>query len=88
MQHLTGTSFDTTSNTVEQDTMSADVLRQSANAWGSRLAAAGINVDLTPVLGTVIDGRTSNVLIGTLNRDLGLDAAGNAERSTAIIKDL
>lgn len=46
VQHLTGTGFDTMPSAVEQGTMSADALRQSAGTWGSQLAAAGINVDL------------------------------------------
>ena len=70
MQHLTGTGFDTMPSAVEQGTMSADAfLRQSANTWGSQLAAAGINVDLAPVLGTVVGDRASNAPIGALDRD-------------------
>ena len=68
--------------------MSADALRQSAGTWGSQLAAAGINVDLAPVLGTVVGDRASNAPIGALDRDFGLDAAGNAEHGIAVIEGL
>lgn len=69
VQHLTGTGFDTMPSAVEQGTMSADALRQSAGTWGSQLATAGINVDLAPVLGTVVGNRASNAPIGALDRD-------------------
>ena len=68
--------------------MSADALRQSAGTWGSQLATAGINVDLAPVLGTVVGNRASNAPIGALDRDFGLDAAGNAEHGIAVIESL
>ncbi len=58
--------------------MSTNQLRQSASVWGSQLAAAGINVDLAPVLGTVVVNRAANAPIGALYRDFGLDTAGNA----------
>lgn len=88
VQHLTGTGFDTMPSAVEQGTMSADALRQSAGTWGSQLATAGINVDLAPVLGTVVGDRASNAPIGALDRDFGLDAAGNAEHGIAVIEGL
>ena len=88
VQHLTGTGFDTMPSAVEQGTMSADALRLSAGTWGSQLAAAGINVDLAPVLGTVVGDRASNAPIGALDRDFGLDAAGNAEHGIAVIEGL
>ena len=62
VQHLTGTGFDTMPSAVEQGTMSADALRQSAGA--------------------------SNAPIGALDRDFGLDAAGNAEHGIAVIEGL
>lgn len=88
VQHLTGTGFDTMPSAVEQGTMSADALRQSAGTWGSQLATAGINIDLAPVLGTVVGDRASNAPIGALDRDFGLDAAGNAEHGIAVIEGL
>ena len=88
VQHLTGTGFDTMPSAVEQGTMSADALRQSAGTWGSQLATAGINVDLAPVLGTVVGNRASNAPIGALDRDFGLYAAGNAEHGIAVIEGL
>ena len=66
--------------------MSTNQLRQSASVWGSQLAAAGINVDLAPVLGTVVVNRAANAPIGALYRDFGLDTAGNAAHGTAFVR--
>ena len=85
MQHLTGTGFDTMPSAVEQGTMSADALRQSAGTWGSQLAAAGINVDLAPCSHGGGD-RASNAPIGALDRDFGLDAAATPNMASPLLK--
>ncbi|MBW3089299.1 glycoside hydrolase family 3 protein [Bifidobacterium sp. 82T25] len=88
VQHLTGSGFDTMPSAVEQGAMTTDQLRTSAKVWGSQLASAGVNVDLAPVLGTVTVDRASNAPIGALNRDFGLDAAGNAAHGVAFIQGM
>ncbi|NMM98277.1 glycoside hydrolase family 3 protein [Bifidobacterium olomucense] len=88
VQHLTGTGFDTMPSATEQGTMSSDQLRAAAKGWGSQLSAAGVNVDLAPVLDTVTINRAANAPIGALDRDFGLDAAGNASHGTAFIQGL
>lgn len=88
VQHLKGSGFDTMPSATEQGQMSTDDLRSSATTWGKQLAAAGINVDLAPVLGTVTVDRASNAPIGALNRDFGLDANGNAEHGIAFINGM
>ena len=88
VQHLTGPGFDRMPTAVDQGTMSTNQLRQSASVWGSQLAAAGINVDLAPVLGTVVVNRAANAPIGALYRDFGLDAAGNAAHGTAFVQGM
>ena len=88
VQHLQGSGFDQMPSATDQGTMSTDQLRQSAAVWGSQLKSAGINVDLAPVLGTVVGDRASNAPIGALDRDFGLDAAGNAEHGIAVIEGL
>ena len=85
VQHLQGSGFSTMPSAVEQGRMSTDQLRQSAAVWGNQLAQAGINVDLAPVVGTVTVPRASNAPIGALNRDFGLDAAGNAAHASAFV---
>lgn len=73
VQHLKGAGFDTMPSATQQGAMDVSQLRQSASAWGTQLKAAGINVDLAPVVGTVTVDRLSNALIGALYRDFGLD---------------
>ncbi|RSX54030.1 beta-glucosidase [Bifidobacterium goeldii] len=88
VQHLKGAGFDTMPSAVQQGQMTADQLRSSAAVWGGQLKAAGINVDLAPVLGTVQVQRSSNAPIGALNRDFGLDANGNAQHGTAFVEGM
>ena len=85
VQHLQGNGFSAMPSAVEQGRMGTDQLRQSAAVWGSQLAQAGINVDLAPVVGTVTVARASNAPIGALDRDFGLDAAGNAAHASAFV---
>ncbi|KAB8287526.1 beta-glucosidase [Bifidobacterium ramosum] len=88
VQHLQGAGFDAMPSAVEQGRMTADALRSAAGVWGSQLAQAGINVDLAPVADTVTVDRTANAPIGMLDRDFGLDAAGNAAHAVAFAQGL
>ena len=73
---------------IQQGAMDVSQVRQSASAWGTQLKAAGINVDLAPVVGTVTVDRSSNAPIGALYRDFGLDPAGNADHAKAFIQGM
>lgn len=88
VQHLKGAGFDTMPSAIQQGAMDVSQLRQSASAWGTQLKAAGINVDLAPVVGTVTVDRSSNAPIGALYRDFGLDPAGNADHAKAFIQGM
>ncbi len=88
VQHLQGSGFDQIPSATYQGTMSTDQLRQSAAVWGSQLKSAGINVDLAPVVGTVTVDRATNDPVGALDRDFGLDAAGNADHAKAFIQGM
>ena len=88
VQHLKGAGFDTMPSAVRQGAMPVDELRRSAAVWGAQLKDAGINVDLAPVLGTVTIDRKSNAPVGALNRDFGLDAAGNAAHGAAFVEGM
>ena len=85
VQHLTGPGFDRIPAATDQGAMDAAQLRSAATIWGSQLISAGINVDLAPVLGTVVVDRLSNAPIGALYRDFGLDMNGTAEHGNAFI---
>ena len=88
VQHLKGAGIDTMPSATQQGAMDVSQLRQSASAWGTQLKAAGINVDLAPVVGTVTVDRSSNAPIGALYRDFGLDPAGNADHAKAFIQGM
>ncbi|NEG96100.1 beta-glucosidase [Bifidobacterium sp. SMB2] len=86
VQHLTGSGFSDMPSAVEQGRLSTDALRSSAATWGRELKSAGVNVDLAPVAGTVSTAsRSQNAPIGALDRDFGLDAAGNGQHAAAFI---
>ncbi|WP_236024443.1 glycoside hydrolase family 3 N-terminal domain-containing protein [Bifidobacterium pluvialisilvae] len=86
VQHLTGTGFDTMPSALEQGQSATATLRKSAAAWGAQLKAAGVNADLAPVADTVqTASRAQNAPIGALDRDFGLDAAGNGGHAAAFI---
>lgn len=89
VQHLQGTGFTRMPSAVWQGSQSAETLRQLAAGWGSELKSAGVNVNLSPVVGTVqTQTRAQNAPIGALNRDFGKDAAGNTESATAFIQGM
>src|SRR3954468_17664431 len=72
VQTLSGSGFSTIPTAVRQGTFSAATLRHDAGVWGRQLAAAGVNINLAPVLDTVPASRTStNQPIGRYQREYG-----------------
>src|SRR5690348_1803043 len=59
VQTLTGPGFSTMPTAVKQGTFASSTLRHDAGIWGRQLAAAGVNINLAPVLDTVPASRTS-----------------------------
>lgn len=88
VQHVRGPGFERMPSALYQGKMSDDQLRLSAARWGSQLKAAGVNVDLAPVLGTVQVQRSANAPIGALNRDFGLGPAGTASHGSAFVQGM
>lgn len=86
VQHLSGEGFNRIPSAVEQGRVSGTTLRRSAKTWGGQLAQAGVNVDLAPVADTVTTpSRADNAPIGALNRDFGLNPAGNGDHAAAFV---
>ena len=75
VQRLVGPGFSSIPSALEQGTFAPATLRSNAQEWGAQLHAAGVNVDLAPVLDTVPAGFGSNPPIGDLNREYGHDPA-------------
>jgi beta-glucosidase-like glycosyl hydrolase len=70
VQVLSGPGFSTIPEALTQGTWSTSTLRSRARTWGGQLAAAGVNLDLAPVMDTVPLGQ-NNPPIGGFDREFG-----------------
>ena len=72
VQHLKGPGFDAMPTAVEQGELAPEALRSRAKDWGGQLSAAGVNLNLAPVLDTVPEELgDDNKPIGFLDRNYG-----------------
>lgn len=86
IQQLTGPGFDVMPSALVQGTWTTSALRAQAQTWGSQLHAAGVNLNLAPVVDTVPAGTAStNAAIGELDREFGSDPQSNGEHGVAFI---
>ncbi|MCH6162659.1 glycoside hydrolase family 3 N-terminal domain-containing protein [Streptomyces marispadix] len=84
VQHLKGPGFDAMPTAVEQGRLGAGELRTKAKGWGGQLSAAGVNVNLAPVLDTVpAELGGDNKPIGFLERNYGTTPAAVSSLGTA-----
>ncbi len=77
VQVLQGTGFSSIPSALTQGSYPAATLRADAQTWGGQLKAAGVNVDLAPVLDTVPSAAFAprNPPIGYYQREYGYDPA-------------
>lgn len=76
VQRLSGPGFSTIPTAVAQGQLATSALEADARQWGLELGAAGINLDLAPVMDVVPPGSESvNAPIGRLDREYGTDPA-------------
>lgn len=87
VQRLQGPGFDTIPSGVDQGSFGPQQLRADARRWGSQLKAAGVNLDLAPVVDTVPRG-AANPPIGDLSREYGSDPATVAAHGVAFAQGL
>ena len=86
IQQLTGPGFDVMPSALVQGTWTTSAVRTQATAWGTQLHAAGVNLNLAPVMDTVPAGTAStNAPIGELEREFGSDPQSNGEHGVAFI---
>jgi beta-N-acetylhexosaminidase len=86
IQQLTGPGFDVMPSALVQGAWTTSALRTQAAAWGTQLHAAGVNLNLAPVMDTVPAGTAStNAPIGQLDREFGSDPQTNGEYGVAFI---
>lgn len=72
IQPLSGPGFSAMPSAVTQGTTPVAALTRDARTWGRQLAAAGVNLNLAPVLDVVPPGTASqNAPIGQLDREYG-----------------
>jgi beta-N-acetylhexosaminidase len=84
VQVLQGPGFSRMPSAVTQGGWSPSQLRSQARDWGDQLAAAGITVNLAPVLDTVPSGTAdANPPIGAFGREYGSDPAAVTEHGLA-----
>ncbi|MGH3262350.1 MAG: glycoside hydrolase family 3 N-terminal domain-containing protein, partial [Trebonia sp.] len=66
-----------------------DTLRADAADWATQLRAAGVNLDLAPVMGVVPRASAAgNAPIGALDREFGFDPRGVGEHGAAFIQGM
>jgi beta-N-acetylhexosaminidase len=89
VQQLTGPGFTTMPSELVQGTWPVSTLRTAATDWGTDLHAAGVNLDLAPVMDVVPQGTAaSNAPIGALDREFGFSPVTNGEHGTAFIQGM
>ncbi|MDQ2749007.1 MAG: glycoside hydrolase family 3 N-terminal domain-containing protein [Pseudonocardiales bacterium] len=88
VQRLLGPGFTTIPSAVQQGTLAPATLRAQAKQWGAQLHAAGVNVNLAPVLDIVPPGFGANPPVGDLEREYGHDAASVSSHGNAVAQGL
>ena len=90
VQRFTGPGFSAIPTALVQGTMAPATLRAQATEWGNQLAAAGVNLDLAPVLDTVPSAAAAgrNPPIGGFEREFGYDPATVAAHGVAVVQGL
>ena len=89
VQQLSGPGFATMPSALAQGQLTAGTLRGDAAQWGSELKAAGVNLDLAPVMDVVPQATAStNGPIGVFDREFGYDPVTNGTHGAAFIEGL
>ena len=90
VQRFTGPGFSAIPTALVQGSMPPTALQAQATEWGHELAAAGVNLDLAPVLDTVPSAAAAerNPPIGELEREFGYDPGTVAAHGVAVMHGL
>jgi beta-N-acetylhexosaminidase len=89
VQNLKGPGFQVMPTAVSQGTLSVSALKQAAQTWGSELHAAGVNLNLAPVLDVVPTSMVStNAPIGQLDREFGSTPSVTGPHGAAFIQGM
>lgn len=89
VQQLTGPGFAAMPSALVQGGWPAGTLRAAATQWGTDLRAAGVNLNLAPVMDVVPAATAaSNAPIGALMREFGSDPAANGAHGAAFVEGM
>jgi beta-glucosidase-like glycosyl hydrolase len=90
VQVLNGPGFSDMPTALAQGRLSESSLRARAGTWGRQLRAAGVNVNLAPVLDTVPSARFAprNPPIGAFDREYGFTTDRVGSRGTAFARGM
>jgi beta-N-acetylhexosaminidase len=88
VQVLNGPGFSGIPSALTQGTFATNSLALDAGAWGRQLRAAGVQVDLAPVMDTVPSPSSFNPPIGAFQREFGFTPATVAAHGTAFVQGL
>jgi beta-N-acetylhexosaminidase len=89
IQQLSGSGFSAMPSELVQGQSSLATERSDAAQWGSELKAAGVNLDLAPVMDVVPEATAStNAPIGELDREFGYDPVTNGTHGAAFIEGM
>lgn len=87
VQVLQGPGFSTIPSALTQGSFPISALREDAKGWGRQLRAAGVNLNLAPVMGTVPSASfaPSNAPIGAYDRQFGYTPAAVGDHGAAVV---
>jgi beta-N-acetylhexosaminidase len=88
VQRLRGPGFVGIPSALEQGQVKPSQLQIDTTVWGGQLHAAGVNVDLAPVLDTVPANGGPNPPIGDLQREYGHNPGTVSAHGVAVVKGL
>ena len=89
VQQLQGTGFPAIPSALDQGQVAPSTLQRLAAAWGRQLRAAGVNLDLAPVMDVVPPGTDQlNAPIGALQREFGHDPGTVAAHGVAFARGM
>ncbi len=89
VQQLTGPGFATMPSALVQGGWPPSALRAAATQWGTDLRAAGVNLNLAPVMDVVPEATAAaNAPIGALMREFGFDPATTGAHGVAFMQGM
>ena len=87
LQVFYGQGFSPIPSALAQGQLPVPILEREATTWGRQMAAAGVNLDLAPVM-DIVPANTPSQAIGAYDREYGHSAARVVAHATAVVRGL